>query len=272
MSISRFRKATCGRSSPVGIELGRNHVAFGHGAFGGSTISQNARGLDMLRIAMDRPIRLPGALSGLGQWQGSGLLATMGSNRDIEWSRLTVLRLSHRSSRFTELGINYLNHQGGTGSPDANLYEIFHDTFLFWTDGGLLFTSDKVVGFDFVLTIPDIRSQWYVNFTTTDDRGRFQQPATGLWEDAIWLMGAKVRGLGPSGRFDVWGEWARRRPGSHTPPVHVGLTLDGRVIGDALGPNAATVRVESTGRAQISASESPERGSSTRRRLRLGNP
>lgn len=227
---------------PVGLELGRNHVELGYGPEGGTMLSHNARALDMARIATDRPVQLPGPFRVLGLWQMSALLADMGDNRDVPGSFLTVLRLSSRPSRFTEIGINYANLQGGEGSPGGNWRDRLHDVFFFWTDGGYLQISDKVVGLDVGVTLPVIHTDLFVNFMTTDDRGRFKQPASGVWEDAVWLAGMRVNRVGPAGRFDVWGEWRHAGARIHTHHQFTsGMTLDGRVIGDVLGPNAAGV-------------------------------
>jgi len=228
---------------PASLELGRNHVTAGHGTVGGTTLSHNARGLDMVRLSMDRPVQLPGPLRALGLWQVSGLLSYLGTNRDVPGSYMTVLRLSSRPSRFTELGINYINLQGGEGSPAGNWRDRLFDTFLFWKNGGYLEISDKLAGFDFALTVPAIHSNLYVNFLTTDDRGRFKQPATGIWEDAIWVAGGRLFRVGPSGRFDLWGEW--RHAGARIYTHHQftsGIALDGLALGDPIGPNAASVQ------------------------------
>lgn len=239
--LEAYARAVLG---PVAFEIGRNHVELGHGAEGGTMLSHNARGMDMGRLSMDRPVRLPGPFRVLGLWQASAFLADMGSSRDVPGSFLTTLRLSSRPSRFTEIGINYMNLQGGEGSPDGNWRDRLHDVFLFWTDGGFLQISDKVVGLDLALTVPAMHSKLFVNFATTDDRGRFQQPASGVWEDAVWLAGARVFRVGPSGRFDVWGQWRHAGARFHTHHQFTsGMTLDGRVFGDVLGPNAAGVEM-----------------------------
>lgn len=238
--LEAYGRAVAG---PVAFELGRNHVTLGHGMVGGTPLSNNARGLDMLRLAADRPVQLPGPFRVLGLWQLSGLFAYMGENSDTPGSYMTVLRVSSKPSRFTELALNYMNHQGGEGSPPANWRDHVHDTFFFWTNDGYLQISDKLVGFDFALTLPVIHSNMYVNFLTTDDRGKFSQPATGIWEDAIWVAGGRLFRVGPSGRFDVWGEW--RHAGARIYTHHQftsGLALDERIIGDPIGPNAASVQ------------------------------
>jgi len=228
---------------PASLELGRNHVTVGQGTVGGTTLSHNARGLDMVRLSMDRPAQLPGPLRSLGLWQLSALLSYMGENRDVPGSYMSVFRMSSRPSRFTELGINYMNIQGGEGSPAGNWRDRFFDTFLFWKNGGYLEISDKLVGFDFALTVPALHSNMYVNFLTTDDRGRFKQPASGIWEDAIWVAGGRLFRVGPSGQFDLWGEW--RHAGARIYTHHQftsGVALDGLALGDPIGPNAASVQ------------------------------
>ena len=99
--------------------------------------------------------------------------------------------------------------------------------------------SDRVFGADVRLTIPSIRSELYLNGFTTDDRGHFQQPAGGLWWDAVWVAGFRASGLGAQGRVALWGE---ARHAGATPHLHSqftsGLTLDRRVIGDFMGPLA----------------------------------
>jgi hypothetical protein len=227
---------------PVALDVGRNNVTMGYGVDGGPLLSNNARGLDMVRLAADRPLRLPGPLAGLGLWQASLAVADMGMDRDVPGARMILMRLSGRPSRFVEFGINYLNLQGGEGAPSATFGERMKDIFLFWQDGGYLEISDKVAGADLRISVPEARAALYVNFLTTDDRGRFRQPAGGYWEDAIWLVGAETMGLGSEGRVDLRLEWRHAGPRAHTHGQFTsGITVDDRVLGEALGPNAAGV-------------------------------
>lgn len=237
--LGAYARAVVG---PVALDVGRNSVSLGYGADGGALLSNNARGLDMVRLAADRPVRLPGPLGALGLWQGSFALADMGNDRDVPGSTLALMRLSARPGRYLELGVNYLNLQGGEGAPEASFRDRIHDLFFFWQDGGYLQISDKVAGADLRISVPEARSALYVNFLTTDDRGRFKQPAGGYWEDAIWLVGAQAQGLGAEGRVDFRLEWRHAGPRAHTHHQFTsGVTLDRRVLGEALGPNAAGV-------------------------------
>jgi hypothetical protein len=148
-----------------------------------------------------------------------------------------------------EFGLNYVNIQGGEGAPEATLWERIKDVLLLVrTDpsasnpGGLFEISDKVAGADLRISVPQAHSALYVNFVTTDDRGNFQQPAKGYWEDAIWLVGAEAEGLGAEGRWDVHAEWrhAGARANTHG-QFTSGVTVDGRVLGEPVGPNAVGV-------------------------------
>jgi len=225
---------------PVSLELGRNHVALGQGPQGGPILSHNARGLNMVRLSFERPLRLPGPLGALGLWHFNSLIADMGSNRHVSHSKLIVNRLGWRPSAHLEFGLTTLSHQGGEGGPAAGRFsQRFKDAYLFFIPGQFNF-SDRVVGADVRLTIPAIRSELYLNGFTTDDRGHFQQQAGGLWWDAVWVAGFRVAGMGDQGRIDLWGEI---RHAGGTPHTHhqftSGLTLDRRVIGDFMGPLAS---------------------------------
>lgn len=235
---------------PVALDVGRNNVTMGYGWDGGGMISGNGRGLDMIRVAADRPVRLPGALAGLGLFQASLALADMGNNRDISGEKMTLIRLSGRFGRYLEGGLNYLILQGGEGAPPATFRERLHDLIFFWEGGSGPAISDKVAGADLRITVPRAQASLYANFLTTDDRGIFGQPARGYWEDAAWLVGAEARGLGAEGRVDVGLEWRHDGPRAHTHHQFTsGVTVDDRILGDPLGPNAAglSARVAWTG-------------------------
>ena len=224
---------------PVSLELGRNHVALGHGPEGGPILSHNARGLDMVRVSFERPLRLPGPLGALGLWHFSSLVADMGSNRDIPHSKLIVNRLGWRPNAHLEFGVTTLSHQGGEGSPEARGFSHrLKDAYLFFLSSRAQI-SDRVFGADVRLTIPSIQSEFYLNGSTTDDRGHFQQPAGGLWEDAVWVAGFRASGMGAQGRVALWGQARHVGANPHTHHQFTsGLTLDRRVIGDFMGPLA----------------------------------
>lgn len=228
---------------PLALEAGRNSVTMGYGRDGGPLLSGNARGFDMIRLATERPVRLPGRLRGWGQWRASALLARMGADRDVPGSWLSAFRLSNRPGRTVELGLVYVNLQGGDGAPDGTLGERAIDVFLPFL-GGVIELSDKVAGIDVLVTVPSIRTHFFMNFVATDLRANRDQALRAFWQDAIWAFGARAYGLGSQGRLDVWADAKSAGPLPHTHHQYTsGLTLDGRVLGDPLGPNARGVSV-----------------------------
>lgn len=225
----------------IAVEAGRNHVTMGHGSTGGAALSRNPRGLDMVRVAADRPFRLPGSLEDWGIWQASALIARMEADRDTPHSLLAIFRLGFRPGRTVELGLVYLNHQGGEGGPRAGSLKRVADLLL-PIRGGAIEVSDKAGGADVRVTLEQARTQLYVNFLATDMRRSLRQFAQGYWRDALWTAGARTLGLGRHGRLDVWVEARHAGPLVHTHHQFTsGLTIDGRVIGDPLGPNAWSI-------------------------------
>lgn len=234
-------------AGPLAIDVGRTPMLQGFGVHGGAMLSDNARPLDLIRVRAERPVRLPGILRHAGAWQGVLSAGTLGRNRDQPGSGILVARLSNQPSRFVEFGLNYMNVQGGEGAPAGTAGERWYDLFLFWKNGGFYNLSDKAVGADVRVSVPSAQLALYANFLTTDDRGRFRQPAGGYWEDAIWVVGAERHGLGTEGRLDLRVEARHTGPVPHTHYQFTsGITLDRRVLGDALGPNSSGLLFEGT--------------------------
>ena len=219
----------------LAVEVGRNHVSRGYGRESGPILSHNARGLDLVRISLDRPARLPWVLRVLGPVGASALLANMGASSDTPHSKLVIFQGSLRPHPNIELGATLLNHQGGTGAPPATFAERLQDVFLIYPQGTPI--SDKVFGADMRLTLPAAGLQLYMEVLTTDDHELFSSPGQALVNEAVWIVGARLNGFGAEGRTDHWVE-ARRagvRPHTHH-QFTSGLTLDGRIIGDSMGP------------------------------------
>lgn len=232
-------------AGPFALDLGRVSRLTGFGVNGGAMLSDNARALDLVQLRQERPIRLPGPFRHLGAWQASAFLADLGRNRDQPNSTLLHMRVAGRVLRHVEFGVSYQNQHGGRNAPPSAQWQRLEDIFLFAATRNDYEISDKVAAADLRVGLPALRSAVYVNFLTTDDRGRFSQPAGGYWEDAVWLVGAERVGLGADGRVDLRVEARHTGPRPHThSQFSSGMTVDGRVIGDALGPSASGVTVQ----------------------------
>jgi hypothetical protein len=233
---------------PVALDLGRSAYVVGFGPYGGAMQSTNARALDQARLRAERPVRLPGVLRHLGLWQASLAIATLGPNRDNANGTLVSMRLSGRPSRYVEWGISYENQHSGEGAPFSYQYQRLQEMFLpFRKSGWVYAVTDRVVGAEMRIAVPQTRSALYANFLTTDERYRFSMKAGGYWEDAVWVGGFEQRGLGRDGRLDL------RLEGRHSGPIPhshhqftSGMTVDRRTFGDAMGPNSEGVALTGT--------------------------
>lgn len=237
---------------PLAADVGRLHVALGHGREAGPVLSHNARGLDLVRLSLERPIRLPWLLRYLGRGTVSALVADMGADVDTPHSKLIIFDGVLQPHPLLELTATLLNQQGGKGAPTARWYQRLEDIFLISPQ--LVNISDKVIGFGAALTVPAVRTRLYADVMSTDDHHLFRAEfREALSNEAVWIFGARATGLDRAGRLDVWGEHrvAGVRPHTHH-QFTSGETQDRRVIGDALGPlgHALAGGVEWRGTAQ----------------------
>lgn len=227
----------------VALEVGRNHVAKGHGRLAGPMISHNARGLDMVRVSHDRPERLPWIFGALGSFTGAAWVADLGGDRRIPHGKLVVFEASLRPSRSVEIGVSLLNNQGGEGAPLAPLKDrlkdiVFPLSEVYSSDRTEI--SDKVVMGDVRVTIPSAGLEFYVAGLSTDLVINYREA---YWADAAWTFGMKAVGRGREGRVDLWfeGHVAGIRAHTHH-QLYDGLTVDRRLLGDALGPLATSLQ------------------------------
>ena len=218
------------------LEVGRNHLLRGRSRDAGPLLSNNARGLDMVRLSRESPWRLPWLLRFLGPVTGAAWVADLGSDRFIPHSKLIGFELGARPNRYIELGLSLLNQQGGKGAPEASWGDRLRDIFLVMPAGAEI--SDKILSVDMVLTFPNSGIELFASALSTDpDYQLSYRIAESWWDEAIWVAGLKWSGLGPDGRIDTWieGHHAGVRPHTHH-QFKDGLTVDDRVLGDPLGP------------------------------------
>ena len=223
----------------IALEVGRNHVASGHGRLAGPLLSHNARGLDMVRVSHDRAARLPWVLGALGSFTGAAWIADLGGDRLIRHGKLIVFEASLRPSRSVEIGLTLLNNQGGEGAPPATVKDRLSDIFLIKPLGNEI--SDKVVMGDVRVTLPGKGLEFYLEGLSTDLDATVIAHAQSFWGDAAWTLGVKVVGRGREGRLDLWLEGHKAGMRAHTHhQLGDGLTVGGRLIGYAIGPLATS--------------------------------
>ena len=86
------------------LEVGRNHLLRGRSRDAGPLLSNNARGLGMVRLSRESPWRLPWLLRFLGPVTGAAWVADLGSDRFIPHSKLIGFELGARPTRYIEFG------------------------------------------------------------------------------------------------------------------------------------------------------------------------
>ena len=223
-----------------GLEVGRNHLVRGRSRDAGPLLSNNSRGLDMMRLSRESPWRLPWLFRFLGPVTGAAWVADLGSDQLIPHSKLIGFELGARPTQYLEFGLSLLNHQGGKGAPEASWGDRLRDIFLVMPAGAEI--SDKILSTDMVLTFPNSGIELFASALSTDpDYQLSYRIAESWWDEAIWVTGLKWSGLGPDGRVDTWieGHHAGVRPHTHH-QFQDGLTVDDRVFGDPLGPLASS--------------------------------
>ncbi|HEX9886177.1 MAG TPA: capsule assembly Wzi family protein [Longimicrobiales bacterium] len=228
------------------LRAGRDAIAWTQGDRVGLLLSTNPRGLDMVELATDTPVRLPGFLGGLGPTAVTVFGADLGSGQNFPHAKLVGVRLGVRPHDRLELGFAYLNKQGGKGAPEASLSDRILDVLVLpdiVRDEADYEISEKLLGGDlrwrFAGATP---AAIYVEGILTDfDVGRLGQI---LWGDGAWNVGLFLPSLGPSGL------WWLRLEGQHVGSsvyrhgqFTSGLTLDGDLLGSALGPDADGARL-----------------------------
>lgn len=240
--LQGYARTTFGKMS---LEVGRIQAPHGPSRGNGPVVSANARGMDMIRLTHDRPARLPWVFRGLGPFRFTAFVADMGRDRDTPGSKLIVFEGAVRPWSNLELGGTILNHQGGDGAPEATWRERLSDILLLESRRFLPFSgvppiSDKALSLDARLTLPGSGVELYTEVMTTDDHNLFNSVRDGLWNNAAWIAGFRVMGLGDEGRVEYCMEWGHSGVRSFTHhQFSSGLTLDGRVIGSTMGPLAA---------------------------------
>ncbi|MFO0767160.1 MAG: capsule assembly Wzi family protein [Nitrospiraceae bacterium] len=76
----------------ISVEAGRGTQWWGHGYHGSLLLTDHAFPMDMIRVGTDRPFRLPGFLSGLGEWKINSFLAQLERDRDFSRAKVFGLR------------------------------------------------------------------------------------------------------------------------------------------------------------------------------------
>jgi hypothetical protein len=99
----------------ISLEAGRGTQWWGPGYHGSLLLTDHSFPMDMIKLGSEEPFRLPGFLSGLGQWKINSFLGRFEENRDFARAKVFGLRLSYLPTSWLELGLTRLTQFGGRG-------------------------------------------------------------------------------------------------------------------------------------------------------------
>jgi len=235
-----------GPIGPLYLSVGRSPLVWGPSVKGSSLFSGQARSLDQISLGSDDTFRLPWILNRLGPARLSISLSRLENNRDIPHSYLVGYRLNIKPWKSLEMGLSALVHSGGDGSPSASLRSRILDHLIvvepltkLGTPGRQkLAISNRFAGFDIRWRLPWAKAPQIYASLVFDDLGKFNQLGRVFGQDASYVTGVFLPQPFGNPQSSVRLEYreAGIRFYQHD-PFSSGLTIDGIIIGDNLGPN-----------------------------------
>lgn len=146
----------------VEIFAGRDDLVFGPGEHGGVLASNNARGLDMIKISNDVPFYHPWIFKYLGPSKYTFFVVNLGPEYVFKNAFLYGITASIKPVSFLELGIEHQVTVGGDGAPAMGLGGVISEFFFLRQSGAHVNSgpnlADHRVGAYFQLFLPPLRN------------------------------------------------------------------------------------------------------------------
>lgn len=228
----------------VEIQVGRDNLLWGQGENSGLLLSNNGRGLDLVKISNDSPFFLPWVFRYIGANKVSFFYANLGPEQSFKNSYLAGYKWSFQPVSFFEAGVAVYANGGGKGAPPYSFGSRVKDLFGFSSGSDLTTSlSNKLGGFDFRFRIPPLRHAEIYGEAIFDDSYKFFKNSTvlrrQLIEDAGYVVGLYLPRLDMLGKSDLRFEYHRtgKRYYRHA-TFQSGITLNRFLLGDPIGPDA----------------------------------
>lgn len=218
------------------IEVGRDQVFYGQGYNAGLLLSNNPRGLDMIKISNDIPFYLPWVFRYMGAHKMSFFFADLGPEQNFPNAYLVGYKWSLQPLSFFELGFSVTTQGGGEGSPPASFGERAKD-ILPINQETQIEISNKFAGFDFRFRVPPARGLEIYGEWIADDMDK-RRLGSIFKEDSGYVAGVYLPRVTNDGRVDLRLEYHRTgiRFYRHS-QFTSGYVLNSNIIGDNLGPD-----------------------------------
>ena len=228
----------------IDFQIGRGHLIWGQGEFGGLLISTHARPLDMLKIDNPYPWHLPWLFRYLGPSKFTFFVANLGPERILPYAFLYGAKISFRPIKPLEIGFSQTVTIGGNGAPSVSFFEPVTELFPIHKFGRNIQFRDianHVFGlFDMRLTLPGLRgSAIYWESSFDDSPARALEFSDNLINQMSMQTGFYIPRLTATGTMALRLEYQHTAPWAYRHSTWLsGYTLNQRSIGSPLGPAA----------------------------------
>ncbi len=242
----------------IEVEVGRDSLWWGQGYTGTLVLTDNAAPLDMIKVSNPIPIILPWYLRYLGPFQYSFFCARLEDNRDFPDTLYAGERLDFKPTPNLEIGMSHTYQYGGIGSGSpGTLLNWLEMTTLFKTGGGNG-KENHEAEFDFRYQIPSLwDAQFYGEWGGEDTGFKPNNIRTFFLQDLAYILGLYFPRITPDGKTDLRLEYADNvnegGPGTKINGLWYahgnfisGLTYEGLILGDPMGPDARQAFVRMT--------------------------
>ena len=227
--------------SNIGIQLGRDVMAWGQARYGGIFNSTNATPLDMLKISNVSPFEYPWIFKFLGPSSAGFYFGIMEDNRIFPRDYITGLKVTFQPWRNVEFGLSGELMSGGRGAPSAPFGKRVEDFFgvfatLFNDDPNI---SNRLGGMDFLLRIPKWRGLEFYYELLLEDTQSISHWNTMFIDYAMHQVGIFMPRLNNIGTQNLRFEFVYTgfRPYRHH-QFKSGWARNSRILGNEMGPDS----------------------------------
>jgi hypothetical protein len=241
----------------VELEVGRDSLWWGPGFHGAFVLSNNARPLDMVKLASAEAFVLPWIFRYLGPFKVTWFLGQLEEDRDFPRAKVSGLRLNFAPASWAEVGLSRVIQFGGEGRPSPKVGDIPRILVAAGRarEGGVedRRNNNEIYGLDVAFVIrrvdrlvPLARTvQVYAQYGV-EDLGTPESAPPYPKHGAV-LVGLYLPDLFLSARSDLRLEYAHLGRPWYTHSIYTsGFTLDGRVLGHQVGGDADALYLRTT--------------------------
>jgi hypothetical protein len=145
-----------GRVGSFELLVGRESLWWGPGFHGSMLLSNNALGMDMIRLQTAEQVTLPWVLRYLGPMKLAVLFGQFEKEREFPRTKLSAFRLGLAPASWLELGLGRTFMFGGDGRPEPEWYQFPLTLFISKDDLTSRYSGNNLFQFDVSVRLADI--------------------------------------------------------------------------------------------------------------------